>query len=77
MPVRIPTAWASDGIEPTIVEWPAAAGMTLADAGECAVVTAADVGDLFIKANQLTFFTEGDVTYQVIAVQRLPHRSCQ
>ena len=30
-----------------------------------------------VEANQLTLFTEGDVTYQVIAVQRLPHRTCE
>jgi hypothetical protein len=76
VPVTDPDSMGGDGIEPTIVEWPAAAGVTLADAGECAVVTAADVGDLFVEANQLTFFTEGDTTYQVIAVQRLPHRTC-
>lgn len=71
-----PASIGGDGIEPTIVAWPATAGVALADVGECAVVTASDVGDLFTTANQLTLFTEYDLTYQVIAMQRLPHRSC-
>ena len=75
VPAEDPDSMASEGIEPTIVEWPSTAGVTLAEAGECAVVQASDVGDLFTSADQLTFFTEGDVTYQVFAVQRLPHRT--
>ncbi len=77
IPIDDPSSMGGDGIEPTIVEWPSDTGVVLADAGECSVVSAADVGDLFTSANQLTLFTEGDVTYQVIAVQRLPHRSCE
>jgi hypothetical protein len=76
IPVDDLSSFGGDGIEPTVIDWPATTGIALADAGECTVVSAADVGDLFTEANQLTLFAEGDVTYQVIAVQRLPHRSC-
>ena len=44
----------ADGLEPTIVDWPATAGVALADAAECAVVAADAVGDLFTTADQLT-----------------------
>ena len=63
-------------IAPTVVEWPADSGVVLAEAGECVVVPAEAVGDLFVDADQLTLFSENDVVYQVIAVQQLPHRSC-
>ena len=63
-------------VEPTIVDWPAGAPVRLADAAECAVVPA-DIGDaLFADATTLTFFTDGDVTYSVAAVQQLPARTC-
>ena len=77
VPVDDPSAFGGDGIEPTIVDWPSTTGVALADAGSCTVVSAADVGDLFTEADQLTLFVEGDVTYQVLAVQRLPHRTCE
>jgi hypothetical protein len=76
MPIDDPSTFGGDGIEPTIVDWPSTAGVSLAEAGDCATVEAADVGDLFTSADQLTLFAEGDITYQVIAVQRIPHRSC-
>lgn len=69
-------ATAADGLEPTIVDWPTTADVALADATECAVVGADSVGDLFTNADQLTFFVDDDVTYQVVAVQQLPQRSC-
>ena len=50
--------------------------MGLADAAECVAVPAADVGELFADANQLTFFTEGDVTYQVAVKPQLPGDGC-
>ena len=43
---------------------------------ECAELPAAEAEPLFADANQLTFFTEGDVTYQVAAVQQVPGRTC-
>ncbi len=57
---------------PTIVTWPGDTGVVLADAAECASVTVAKVGDLFEKANQLTFFQENDVVYQLSVIATLP-----
>ncbi len=66
----------ADGIEPTIVDWPTTADVALADATQCAVVSAESVGDLFTNADQLTYFVDDGVTYQVVAVQQLPQRTC-
>jgi hypothetical protein len=63
-------------IEPTVVDWPADSSVRLVDAGECAVVPAAEVSELFAAANQLTFFADGGVTYQVAAKPQLPGDSC-
>jgi hypothetical protein len=60
----------------TIVDWPADASVTLADAGECAELPAVEGDMLFVDANQLTFFTEGGVTYQVAATPTVPGSSC-
>ena len=63
-------------IEPTVVDWPAAASVRLADAGECAAVPVAEVGDLFADANQLTFFAEDGITYQLTVKPLLPGDGC-
>lgn len=63
-------------IEPTVVDWPAAATVRLADAGECAAIPASEVGDLFADANQLTFFSEDGMTYQLAVKPQLPGDSC-
>jgi hypothetical protein len=63
-------------IEPRLVDWPSDAGSALADVGECAELDAADVGELFQSADELTFFTDGGVTYQVVVAPQLPGRSC-
>ena len=63
-------------VEPTVVPWPADATVRLADAEECAELPAAEAEALFADANQLTFFTDNDVTYQVAAVQQVPGRTC-
>ena len=60
----------------TMVEWPADASVSLADAGECAELPAAEGDMLFVDANQLTFFTEGGVTYQVAATPAVPGSTC-
>jgi hypothetical protein len=60
----------------TIVDWPADASVRLADAAECAELPTADGAPLFADANQLTFFAEGGVTYQVAATPAVPGRSC-
>ena len=50
--------------------------MTLADAAECASVTAAEAETLFADANQATYFLEGEQHYQLFAVDQIPGRSC-
>jgi hypothetical protein len=57
---------------PTVVEWPATAGVSLAPASTCARVDATAVGSLFLDAKQNTFFKEGDITYQVAVAGVLP-----
>jgi len=63
-------------IEPTVVDWPAAASVRLADASECAAAPAAEVGELFAGANQLTFFAEDGITYQITVKPQLPGDAC-
>ena len=63
-------------IEPTVVDWPADASVRLAEAGECAAVPAPEVGDLFADANQLTFFAEDGITYQLTVKPLLPGDGC-
>jgi hypothetical protein len=67
---------AVEGIEATIVDWPAAAPVPLADATECAEVPAADFAEIFGSANQVTYFREGDVIYALAVTPRLPGRTC-
>ncbi|MGZ4702890.1 MAG: hypothetical protein ACXV5U_04095 [Ilumatobacteraceae bacterium] len=57
---------------PTIVDWPAGAGISLADAGECARVAAAAIGSLFIDAKQNTYFKDGGIVYQLSVRGVLP-----
>lgn len=61
---------------PTVVEWPASTGVVLADTPECVEVDRDSVGELLEGADQLTFFSEGDSTYQVIARPAYPGRDC-
>lgn len=70
------SAFGSDGIEPTVVDWPADVSVRLADAAECTVVPAAEVGETLAEANQLTFFEDAGVTYQVLAKPILPGTDC-
>jgi hypothetical protein len=70
------SAYGTDGIEPTVVDWPAEASLRLADAATCAVVSAAEVGDALLAANQLTFFADAGITYQVLAKPMLPGTDC-
>lgn len=69
-------AFGTDGIEPTVVDWPADTSVRLADASACTVVPASEVGDALVTANQLTFFAEDDITYQVLAKPILPGTAC-
>jgi hypothetical protein len=50
---------------PSVVDWPADAGISLAEATTCARVDAAAVGSLFIDAKQNTYFKQGDIVYQL------------
>ncbi len=70
------SVYGSDGIEPTVVEWPADVTVRLADAATCTFVSASEVGETLAAANQLTFFTDADVTYQVLAKPILPGTAC-
>jgi hypothetical protein len=70
------SVYGTDGIEPTVVDWPAEATVRLADAAMCTVVSAGEVGETLAAANQLTFFTDADVTYQVLAKPILPGTDC-
>ena len=70
------SVYGTDGIEPTVVDWPVDAGVRLADASTCTVVPAVEVGETLAAANQLTFFTDADVTYQVLAKPILPGTAC-
>lgn len=63
-------------VEPTVVPWPQDISIRLADAAECAELPAEEAQALFADANQLTFFMEGDATYQVAAVPQVPGRTC-
>jgi hypothetical protein len=70
------SSYGADGIEPTVVDWPADVTVRLADASTCIVVPAAEVGETLATANQLTFFTDADITYQVLAKPILPGTTC-
>lgn len=63
-------------VEPTIVDWPAESSFALAGAADCGELPAAAVAELFEPANQLTFFVQDDVTYQVTVKPQLPGDSC-
>lgn len=65
-----PTQWTDPS--PTIVEWPADAGVALADAAQCATIPASKGDDLFATATQLTFFREAELVYQLAVIGVLP-----
>jgi hypothetical protein len=65
-----------DGVEPVVVDWPAAASVRLAGAPTCTVVSATEVGETLASANQLTFFADAGVTYHVLAKPILPGTTC-
>ncbi len=57
---------------PTVVEWPAAAGVSLGASPTCARVDATAVGSLFLDAKQNTYFREGEIVYEVAVAGVLP-----
>ena len=75
LPVEDLSVYGGD-IEPTLVDWPADVSVRLAEATTCTVVPADEVGELFAAANQLTFFSDDSVEYQVLVRPVLPGSSC-
>ncbi|CAN5448383.1 hypothetical protein BH23ACT3_BH23ACT3_09760 [soil metagenome] len=65
-----------DGIEPTVVDWPAEVSVRLDGEIECAEIPADEVAELFADANQLTWFAEDGNSYQVFVTPRLPGGGC-
>ncbi len=65
-------ATAGGDIAPTIVDWPADAPVRLADAGECATVPAGSFAEMFASANQLIWFADAGITYQLTVKPQLP-----
>ena len=65
-----PTQWTDPS--PTIVAWPETTGAVLSESLQCAMVDASAVDDVLPTATQLTFFEEGNITYQLYAVGVLP-----
>jgi hypothetical protein len=61
-------------VEPTFVEWFGSADLTVAS--ECAEVPGSEYGELFASANQLTFFTVGEMVYSLTVKPLLPGDSC-
>src|SRR6056297_852045 len=76
LPVDDRDAYTRDGIEPSVVPWPADAGVALTDATTCTVIPAEGVADVFASANQLTFFDDGGTVYQVLVRPVLPGGGC-
>lgn len=70
------SVYGADDIQPTVSEWPADVSLRLADASSCTVVSADEVGETLLNASQLTFFTDADITYQVLAKPILPGIDC-
>jgi len=67
-----PTELSNQEPAPSVVDWPAATGVSLVTATECARVDAASAGSLFTDAKQNTYFKEGDIVYQVSVAGVLP-----
>ncbi|HEY7069760.1 MAG TPA: hypothetical protein VH479_06605 [Acidimicrobiales bacterium] len=67
----------ADGLEPSIVDWPAAAGVRLADASDCVEVPADGVATVLADANQLTRFLDAGVTYALSVQPSVAGRSCR
>ena len=70
---HVADASALDGdVEPTMVDWPADSPVRLADASECATLPVESFAALFASANQLTWYVEDGVTYQLVVKPQLP-----
>jgi len=76
IPVEDLDAYGGDEAEPTVVPWPADAGVSLTVATTCTLVPAEGVADTFADANQLTFFDDAGAIYQVLVRPVLPGGGC-
>ena len=76
IPIDDIAAYSTDDIVPTVEAWPSDVSVHLADAADCTTLPATEVGDLLESANQLTFFSEAGVTYQLLARSVLPGSTC-
>ena len=63
-------------IPPEIVDWPADAGVRLADATDCATTDDPAIAALFRDATQLTLFVEDGQHHSIAAVAQLPGDAC-
>lgn len=62
--------------QPSVETWPTRTGIALADASDCVEVARELVGDLLERADQSTFFADGEAIYQVTARPAYPGRHC-
>ena len=76
IPVEDLDAYGGDEAEPTVVPWPADAGVSLTVATTCTVIPAEGVADTFADANQFTFFDDAGAVYQVLVRPVLPGGGC-
>jgi hypothetical protein len=62
------------GIEPapTITDWPASTGIDLTAAAACTRTAAAVVGPIFMAADQITVFRQGDALFSLAVAPVLP-----
>ena len=67
-----PTELTGQEPAPSVVAWPADAGVSLASATTCARLDASSVGSLLLDAKQNTYFKEGEVVYQLAVAGVLP-----
>ena len=67
-----PSTLAGQEPAPSMVDWPAGTGVSLADAGDCARVDAAAVGSLFVDATQNTYFGDAEMVYHLAVRGVLP-----
>lgn len=59
-------------VEPTVLDWPTSTGVVLADATDCAILTAEAAGGVFDDATTLTFFREDGVLHSLAVAAQLP-----
>jgi hypothetical protein len=71
MPVNL--ADQSTDVPPTVLPWPSTTGLTLSSmVYHCVTVPAADLSGVVSGATELTFFTEGATTYQLLVRAQTP-----